>query len=689
VASSPWQKSGRLNARPTGARKLLGHKGGAGALACVLRLWRLLPRAARRSRPTRRDVLQTLGGVVVFQFVLPGAAGMRLGARLRIDGDGTVTLLTGKVELGQGARTVLTQCVAEELGVAPAKVRVIMGDTALVPDDGGTYASLTTPLTVPVVRRAAATARRMLQSMKPGEAMEREIPIQVDLTPPARWKVLGTPLANVNGRAIVTGALRYSADVKLPGMLAGKVVRPEAYQASLVRFDAEAAGKLAGVKVVREGDFLGVSAPGDAAAEHAASLVHAEWRAEELVEASALAAHFKKTSTAPVKNFATRYPPLLEKGNVERGLAASAKRCQAEYTLPFIAHTPIEPRAAVAYWDEHGLTVHGGSQVPFAVRAQLAAAFGIAERQVRFIASNVGTGFGGKHGPEVMLEAARLAKAAGKPVRVAWSREEEFVRSYCRPAALVEVRGGLSSQGRMVAWDFRNYNSGAASLVPPYDIANYHCAYHRAASPLRQGAYRSLAAVANTFARETHIEELASLAGQDPVEFRLRNIANARLREAVERAAERFGWGKTREAAGLACNIEKDAHLALFVALEIAGGRVKLRRMVVAFDCGAVLNPDNLRNQITGATIMGLGGALFEELRYDARKVVNNSISAYRVPRFSDVPPIEVILIDRRDVTPAGAGESPITVVAPAIGAALHRATKRWFRSLPFEKALD
>lgn len=643
---------------------------------------------AKRARPTRRQTLQTLGAGVVFQFVVKGAPGARLGARLRWEGSGAVTLFTGKVEIGQGSRTLLTQCVAEELGVAPSKVRVIMGDTALVPDDGGTYASLTTPLTVPVVRRAAAAARRMLATMTPAEAMEREIPVEVDLTPPAKWQVLGKPLANVNARAMVTGALQYSTDVKMPGMLAGKVVRPDAYQAALTGFDASAAEKLAGVKVVREGDFLGVVAADDATAERAASLIRAEWRGEDLVPAAGLAAHFKKTAVAPVANFATRYPPLLEKGDLTRGLAESDRRHAAAYTLPHIAHAPIEPRAAVAWWDDYGLTVRGGTQVPFAVRSHLAAAFRIAERQVRIIPCDAGTGFGGKHGPEVMLEAARLAKAAGKPVRVAWTREEEFVRSYCRPAGLIEVSSGISGSGRIQAWDFRNYNSGAASLTPPYDIASYRCAYYRAEPALRQGAYRSLAAVANTFARETHVEELAALAGSDPVEFRLRNISDPRLREAVERAAERFGWGKRREAAGMACNIEKDARMALFVALEAAGGRVKLTRMVAAFDCGAALNPDNLRNQITGATIMGLGGALFEELRYDARQVVNNRFSAYRVPRFSDVPPIEVILIDRREVAPAGAGESPITVVAPAIGAALHRATRRWLRALPFEQAL-
>jgi isoquinoline 1-oxidoreductase len=240
----------------------------------------------------------------------------------------------------------------------------------------------------------------------------------------------------------------------------------------------------------------------------------------------------------------------------------------------------------------------------------------------------------------------------------------------------------------MVAWEFRNYNSGAASLSVPYAIPNYVCAHHRAESPLRQGPYRSLAAVMNTFARETHVEELAALAEQDPVEFRLHNLENSRTREAVTRAAERFGWGKTKAAAGMACNLEKDAHLALFVELEMVKREPRIVRAVVAFDPGAVLNPDNLRNQITGATIMGMGGALFEELRYDRRAVVNNRFSSYRVPRFSDAPRIEVILVDRPDVTPAGAGESPITVVAPAIAAALHRATGKRLRDLPLRNGL-
>jgi isoquinoline 1-oxidoreductase len=642
---------------------------------------------ADRRRPSRREALELLGAGTIFTIVVEGAPQPAIGGRLHIASDGTTTLLTGKVEIGQGCRTLLTQCVAEEMRVPPAKVRVVMGDTALVPDDGGTFASLTTPLAVPVVRQAAAAAREMLRTMKPEEAVQAEIPVKVSLTAPNDWKVLGTPLANVNGRAIVTGAQKYSTDLKASGMVEGRVIRGDAHDSELDAFDAAAAEKLPGVKVAREGSFLGVTAPDNAVAVRAAGSVVARWRSRPLVESAGLFDHFRKTAVKPVANFNTRYPPLLEMGSLEKGFEQAERVHEAVYTLPFIAHVPMEPRAALAWWDETGLTVQGGTQVPFAVRKQLAGAFGLPEQQVRVICCDIGTGFGTKHGGEVMLEAARLAKAAGKPVRVAWTREEEFRYSYCRPAGVIDVRGGLLGE-KIHAWDFRNYNSGAASLAVPYSIANYRCAFHRAESPLRQGAYRSLAAVANTFARETHVEDLAALAAADPVEFRLRNLEDTRTREAVQRAAERFGWAKHKGACGMACNIEKGAHMALFAEVEVQQRTVRATRMVMAFDCGAVLNPDSLRNQITGAIIMGLGGALFEELHYGPRGVRSAGFSDYRVPRFSDVPDIDVILIDRREVTPAGAGESPITPVAPALGAAIFAATGKRLRTLPLERGI-
>jgi len=252
------------------------------------------------------------------------------------------------------------------------------------------------------------------------------------------------------------------------------------------------------------------------------------------------------------------------------------------------------------------------------------------------------------------------------------------------------VRSGFTREGRITAWDFHNYNSGAAGIRPPYDLPNFYCGFHRADSPLRQGSYRSLAAVANTFAREMHAGEIAERLGMDPVELRLKNLKDRRLREALERAAERFGWkgskGGGGRGSGVACTIEKKGRLALCVELEQDSGGVRVKRMVMAADFGAVINPDNLRNQLTGAMIQGLGGALFEELEYDEERITNPSLMAYRLPRFSDIPEIDVVLIDRRDVPAAGAGEAPITLPAPAIGAALHNATGEWRRSLPLAR---
>jgi isoquinoline 1-oxidoreductase len=639
---------------------------------------------AEQAGISRRAWLGAVGGGVAFDVTVQGEGRPLLGARFEFAADGSVTLLTGKCELGQGSRTLLAQCVAEELRLPIEKIQVVMADTGRVPDDGGTYASLTTPLAVPAVRQAAAAARDALRTMKPEEAARREVALDVVLSSPQIWKVLGSPVPNLNGRAIVTGRMRYAGDLVEPGMLHGKLVRPAAYHAELVSYKAE---PTPGVQVVREGNVLGAVAASEDAAESAVAQIAAEWKSRDLIPPADLPAHFRKTAVEPKVNNNSRYPPLLIKGSVESALAGAARTHQATYRLPAIAHAPIEPRAAIAHWDEHGLTVRSCGQVPFGVRKQLAAAFRIPESRVRVILSDTGSACGGKHGPEVLIEAAALAKAAGKPVRVAWSREEEFVRSYCRPPALVDVQSGLSADGRIVAWEFRNYNSGAAGLAAPYDIPHYRCAHYRAECPLRLGPYRSLAAVANTFARESHVDELAALHGDDPLEFRLRNIANPRLKEALQRAATRFGWGKGKRAVGLACNIEKGGHLALFVEIEVAK-RVRLVRMTAAFDCGAILNPDGLRNQVEGAIVMGIGGALFEEFQFDRHKALNPSFSAYRVPRFSDAAPLEVILIDRREETPAGAGESPITATAPAIASALFRATGKRLRDLPLERGL-
>lgn len=613
----------------------------------------------------RREFLQLLGsGAALTLPVQLGAAETLV--RVRLERDGTVLALTGKVDMGQGARTLLTQCVAEELRVPAGKVRLLMGDTAAVPDDGGTWASLTTPETVPIMRAAAAKVR--------GGAV----------TPPSEWKVLGRSTPNVNGRAIVTGALRYASDLKEDGMWHGVILRPPSYHGSLVAVDASKAAALPEVKVVREGEFLGVAAPTRERAAEAARLIEAQWKEQPLPALEEMFTLFRQKAAAPVENNETRYPPLIRQGDAGTALAAAARRNQSSYTLAPVSHVPLETRSAIASFGGDGsLTIRTGKQAPFLIRGEVAKALGIEETKVRLIVSEIGGGFGSKQRADVEIEAARLARACGRTVRVHWSRAEEFVWSAPRPAALIEIESGVDANGRLSAWRHRNYNAGAPGLKLPYSIPHHSNEFWRTPAPLRQGSYRSLAATGNNFARESHIDEWAHLLKRDPLEFRLANIEDSRLKEALEKAAALFGWKGPKPGVGLACNLEKNARLALFVELDAAGKEVKVRRMAGVGDFGAALNPSNLQAQFEGALIQGLGGALFERFAFDARTEISRSLADYRLPRFSDLPEIKVEIIDRRDIPAAGAGESPITLPAPAIAAALFTLTGERKRALP------
>jgi isoquinoline 1-oxidoreductase len=279
-----------------------------------------------------------------------------------------------------------------------------------------------------------------------------------------------------------------------------------------------------------------------------------------------------------------------------------------------------------------------------------------------------------------------MARAAGRPVKVVWTREEEMTWAYFRPAGVIEVRSGAAADGKVLAWEFHNYNSGGAGIRTPYHVPNQHIEYHPCRSPLRQGSYRGLAATANHFAREVHMDELAFAAQLDPMEFRRRNLKEPRLRAVLDAATERFGWGKTR-AQGIACGLEKGGYTATCAEVRVDdAGMPHVLRLVSAFECGAIINPDHLRGQIEGALVMALGGALFEAIDFGEGKILNNRLSSYRVPRFSDMPKIEVILLDRKDLPPAGAGETPMVGVAPAVAGAIFAATGARLRSLPLRR---
>lgn len=680
---------------------------------------------------TRREAAKRLGAGVLFTFTAS-----RLGAdeskdeplltsRLHVAEDGTVTVLTGKVEIGQGIRTTLAQAAAEELKLPPARIRLIMGDTALVPDDGGTWGSMTTPRTVPVIRQACASLRELLRqsaakiwnidsaklNVADGRATSPDgrsydyaelaksavfgVARSTDaaLTDPAKWRVCGTPLRSVNGPAIVSGKLTYSSDLIAKDTLFGKVLRGPNHRSKLLGFEDAQARELPGVRVVHEEGVLGVTAPTEVLAEKAARLIQARWSDDELGGPETLFKELRSKARAPEAGNGGRYPPVMHAGSVEAGMASAAHKLKATYRLAYIAHMPLECRTAVAQWQGDRLTVHCGTQAPFLLRSEIAQALNMPEERVRIVVSDTGSGYGGKHSSECELEAARLSRGITQPVRLAWTRAEESTRVYCRPAAIIDVTSGLSSDGKVVAWDFHNINGGPAGLTPPYAFPNHSVAFHASDSPLQQGSYRSLAAAGNAFARESQMNEMAAIAGVDPLEFRLRNISDPRLKAVLLRAAHGFGWGKRKAGNGtgfgLACNLEKGGYIALCAELDVNGHEVKLRRFVAAFDAGAVVNPDMLSNQVEGALVQGIGGALFEELKFDRQRILNGVFSGYRLPRFSDTPEIEVHLIDQRNLPSAGAGESPITAVAPAIAAAIYSAGGKRVREMPMLPALQ
>ena len=642
-----------------------------------------------------------------------------IAAWLHIGESGAVTVYTGKVEVGQNIRTSLSQCVAEELRVPVSKIEMVMGDTQLTPFDMGTFGSRTTPTMSPQLRKVASAARDVLIGLAAtkwqidrkrliaadgkvtdpqtrrsveyavlvnGQQLTQTLPAEDPLIPPAQWTVQGESLPKVDGRDFVTGKHRYPSDQKLPGMLHGKILRPASFGATLVSMDAHEAENIPGVMVIHDGNFVGVVAPSPEIASRALKGIRAEWKAEPQPSNKELFEYLKKNATGGQDP--TGDESIFEVGSVDKVRASADHRLQQTYNISYIAHAPLEPRAAMAQWSGDNLTVWTGTQRPFGVRSELAEAFRISEEQVHVVMPDTGSAYGGKHTGEAAIEAARLARAAKRPVKLVWTREEEFTWAYFRPAGVIEVSSGVRSDGTIVAWEFHNYNSGSAGIRTYYDIANQRIEFHASRSPLRQGSYRALAATANHFARESFMDELAHTINMDPLAFRLKNLKNERLRAVFEAAAKKFGWGRAKPAGhgfGMGGGFEKLGNVATCaeVAVDPKWGEVKVMRVVTAFECGAIVNPDNLRNQIEGSNIMGLGGALFEAIEFENGRILNGRFSSYRVPRFSDLPVLETVLLDRKDIPSAGAGECPMVGLAPAIGNAIFNATGTRIRSLP------
>jgi isoquinoline 1-oxidoreductase len=680
----------------------------------------------------RRKFFKMLGGGIVVLLLVDKAlaqesgggrrrgrsqgGSQEIGAWIHIDENGAITVYTGKVEVGQNIRTSLTQAVADELRAPIESIQMVMGDTALVPFDRGTFGSRTTPDMSRQLRRVAAATRELLLDeaaakfkadrgtltiqdgmiieksgkehgfgeITRGEKLTKAIAENPPVTPADRWTIAGKSHRKVNGRELVTGRHEYASDIKLEGMLHGKVLRPK-YPDSHLQFLNTKKAEAPGISLVHDGDFVAVAAPTEHEAAHAIRRIECDWLAGKKISDNELFDHLKASGFGNSRGGRER---ATKSGSMKEGLAGADVQLKKSYTVAYIAHAPLEPRAAVAKWDGDELTVWTGTQRPFGVRGELAGAFGIPEEKIHVLMPDTGGAYGGKHTGEAAVEAARIAKAAGKPVKLVWTREEEFSWAYFRPAGVIEVSSGAKKDGTLTAWEFHNYNSGGSSIRTPYEVPNQWIQFHPANSPLRQGSYRGLAATANTFARESHMDELAHELKMDPLEFRLKNLKDERLRAVLQAAAEKFKWpGKSSDGHGfgIAAGAEKGGYLATFaeVAVDQARGRVQVVRAVSAFECGAVVNPDQLKNLVTGALIMGLGGALFEAIHFESGHITNPFFSEYRVPRFADFPEVEVVLLDRKDIPSAGAGETPIIGIAPAVGNAIFAATGKRLRSMP------
>jgi nicotinate dehydrogenase subunit B len=685
---------------------------------------------------TRREFLALSGsGLFMFFWVgplelfqeptrLPGRLSYPsdFNAYLRIAPDGRVTCLVGKVELGQGAMTALPMLLAEELDVALDSVDIVMGDTDLCPWDMGTFGSLSIRQFGPVLRGAGAEARAVLLQMAAehlsvpverlqvkdgavadsstgkhvtyaelvqGKRIERHIE-KVPLKPVSSFTVHGKSPSRRDALEKVTGKAKYAGDMLLSGMLHGRILRPPAHDAVLKKVDTSAAGRVEGVRIVRDGDLIAVLHERPDIAEKAKALINTEYdRPQAKVDDSTIFDHLLKNAPQP--------EVVGESGSLTQGERLAATIVEETYLNSYVAHAPMETHSATATIENDRVTVWVGTQTPFSVKQQVAQALRLAPENVRVITPYVGGGFGGKSASRQAVEAARLAKLAGKPVQVVWDRSEEFFFDTFRPAAVVKVRAGLDHAGKMTLWDFKVFCAGDREAKQFYDIPHQRTVSSggwgggnpAGLHPFAVGPWRAPSVNTNTFARESHIDILAEKSGVDPVEFRFNHLSDKRMRVVLQAAAKQFGWKPARipsgRGMGVACGIYSGTYVATMaeVAVDKTTGKVQVKRVLCAQDQGVTVNPDGSRQQIEGSIMMGLGYALTEEVRFRGRDVLERNFDTYEIPRFSWLPKIETILIDNPEVPASGCGEPPIVTMGAVVANAIHDAVGARLLQLP------
>ncbi len=662
---------------------------------------------------------------------------------LAINRDGTVTVFSGKIDSGTGVQTALAQIVAEELDVPIERVQMVMGDTARTPDEGMTAGSTTIRFGGFALRHASAQARRALLelasdrldaaldellvrdgvisvSRRPaqtitfaelmgGKHFNRAITLQAPLKRPEEYRVVGKPIPRVDLPLKFTGAPSFVHDVRVPGMWHARVVRPPSAGAELLSIDETF---VQDARVVRLGNFIGVVAEREEQAVRAAKQLKVEWR--ETVRWPEM----EKLHTF-IRRQATSDNTVREEGRVESALRKATARVKARYRQPFQAHAAIGPSCAVADVQAERAVIWCSTRGVYPLRDELAALLQMRPDQVRVIFVEGAGSYGHTGSEDAAADAAVLSQAVGRPVRVQWSREDEFAWEPFAPAMEMEVRGGLDQQGNVIALAYDvwtpSHIAGAQFLAgqlisgqppqPPewfgggdrnaptnYGIPNQRVRVHWLSGlPLRTSSMRSLGGAANTFANESFMDELAAEAKSDPLEFRLRHLDDPRAIEVLKIAAQNANWGVALpqgEGQGIAFaqyeNEEAYVATVAQVHVDTKSGEVRVKRIVVAHDCGLIINPDGLRNQIEGNVIQSTSRALKEQVTWANSHITSLDWDSYPILNFSEAPDVEVVLINHPDQRATGAGEPATITTAPAIANAIFAATGARVREIPF-----
>ena len=500
------------------------------------------------------------------------------------------------------------------------------------------------------------------------------------LKPASTFSISGRPTERTDGVSKVTGKAQYAGDVRLPEMLYGRVLREPVHGAKLKSVDTSAAEKMESMKVIRDGDLIAVLHSSPDGAESGLARIKAQYDLPEAgLDEKTIFAHLLKVAPAG--------EVLTQGGDLKEGEGQASQVFEETYLQQYVAHATIETHTAIAWVEGDRVTVWVSTQGPFRAKEEVAGTLGIPPENVRVITPFVGAGFGGKNMNRQAVEAARLAKLSGKPVQVGWSRKEEFFYDAFMPAAVVKIRSGATGAGKIVFWSYDTHFAGPRGVEQIYDIPHHREASHGhytgipGAHPFSTGAWRAPGINTNVFARESHINIMAGKLETDPLEFRLKNLADQRLIKVLRAAAERFGWAPSRSPSGqgfgLACAVDVGARVATMAEVEVdqKTGKVRVKRITCALDIGQIINPEGALMQMDGSLMMGLGYALTEQVRFKGGEILDTNFDTYEIPHFSWLPKIDSVLVPNPDVPPLGCGEPPIVCTGGAIANAIFDAT--------------